>query len=625
IQTSATLGSVAFKQALQTTDDGKYKFNINGVDFEFSKDTKISDVISTVNKSSAGVKLSFNNVSQTFSLETTQTGAAAEINLYQTEGNLLNSLFNLDSSQLSATNASIAKNVLDYNRNMPTGTLIYSSGQSKLANGFEAGDDDVTLKFTIDGEDVSIDLSSALPKKSDDTTYTDNEIASKLTEALKDACGAQGITLDEDFSIKYYTPGSDSNVKFLVVDTNAHAVQLAKTSGIGMADAIDTNTPVAANESTIFRGVNTLQFENEDGELVSITDMGDGISVQQLIDAGIVKMPSNGTMIAAGNFTTTDENTKKFLKDYFGIEADESGVSTLIGAKNSEVQTVRGSNSTLVISGDDGKSFTTYSSASNQFTFDGTTITLGSIDGFKAETDEDYITVETAKDTSGIKDVITSFVNDYNQLLEDLYKETSTTRPKSSGSYYDPLTEEQEEEMSDKEIEKWNENAKTGLLFRDSNVQKFLSEIRSAMVTRVNGFGLSDMGITLTSSWTENGKLEINESKLEAAIEAHGDEIAEFFTSENGLAAKLEKTVDKAISTKAKNYGYLSALAGVEGTTSAKNNQIYKQIEYIQDLIERLNTKYENEQERYWKKYTALESYMAQAQTQMSYFTDGSY
>ncbi|MDE6596669.1 MAG: flagellar filament capping protein FliD, partial [Oscillospiraceae bacterium] len=285
-----------------------------------------------------------------------------------------------------------------------------------------------------------------------------------------------------------------------------------------------------------------------------------------------------------------------------------------------------GQNSILEVSSD-GVNFTKYSSATNLFTFDGTTINLTEAKDFVAETEEDYITVETKKDNSAIKDVVVGFVNDYNKLLEDLYKVVNTNRPRSSGSYYDPLTEEQEEEMSDKEIEKWNNNAKEGLLYRDSNVQRFLSDIRGAMITRVDGFGLSNLGITLTDDWKENGKLKIDESKLDSAIEAYGDKVANLFTGKDGLASKLENVIDKAISTSKSNnpnnkksYGYLSALAGIEGTKTDKDNYIYKQMETINKVIERLTTKYENEQERYWKQYSRLETMMAQMQTAMSYF-----
>ena len=151
-----------------------------------------------------------------------------------------------------------------------------------------------------------------------------------------------------------------------------------------------------------------------------------------------------------------------------------------------------------------------------------------------------------------------------------------------------PFTEEEKAQLSDTQIEKWEENAKKGLLYRDNSVQRFLSDLRGAMASAVDGMTLGAMGITLTDTWSDHGKLEIDESKLDNAIATYGDKIADFFTSENGLAAKLEKTVDNAISTKTNKYGYLTSLAGMANTKTDKDNQIFRQMETIQDLIDRL-------------------------------------
>ncbi|MDE5576478.1 MAG: flagellar filament capping protein FliD, partial [Oscillospiraceae bacterium] len=335
--------------------------------------------------------------------------------------------------------------------------------------------------------------------------------------------------------------------------------------------------------------------------------------IKDLADNGLFNIRSDGTLVASCEVTAVDDNAKAMFKKYFG------GKETLAPAGDNDVYTAYGSNSTLEVS-TDGEHFTTYTSATNLFTFDGTTINLSNVKEFKAETDEDYITVETKKDTSGIKDVLKGFVEDYNKLLEDLYKEVNTKRPQKNKAYFDPLTDEQKDEMDADEIEKWEEQAKQGLLYRDNNIQKFLSEIRSVMSSAVGGVTLRDMGIKLTGDWRDNGKLEIDEAKMDSAIEAYGDKIADFFTGTNGLAAKLENTIDKAISTKTKKYGYLTSLAGMTNTKTDTDNQIYKEMQSIQKIIDKLNEKYEKEQSRYWNQFTALEKYMSMMQQQASYF-----
>ncbi|MCM1329160.1 MAG: flagellar filament capping protein FliD [Ruminococcus sp.] len=624
IYTSSTINSVGFKQALQKSDDGTYAFNINGVDFEFADDVSISHIVSTVNNSNAGVKLSFSNVSQSFTIESAETGDGAEVNIYQTKGNLLNAMFNLPEGQLGLSTADTAK--LTYIDHVEATGKLSSAITDNFKTGFEDGEGKYSVKVTLDDGvthtlelDIGKDLkqSNSLP----DTGYTDEQVTLAFENAFRQAYvsefgSSSGLPSDNVFG---YSGGN------LTINTVDATIEFENNFTKGDTALTNTKEMNASPAYVPERGVKEMKFTRNGEEVVVTGKNGADVSLQDLIEAKIIALPSDGRVIAAGDIEGANENGAMFLMDVFGKESVK-------GAKDSDIISAYGSNGIIEISSD-GETFTKYSSASNLFVFDGTTIDISSSKEFKAESEEDYITVETGRNTEGIKDVVVNFVNDYNKLLEDLYKVVNTNRPKSSGSYYDPLTEEQEEEMSDKEIEKWNENAKQGLLYRDSNVSKFLSEIREAMVTRVNGFGLSSIGVTLTDDWEDNGKLKIDESKLESAINAYGDQVADLFTNtENGLAAKLEFVIDKAVSTSTattkdasgktikKGYGYLSQMAGIEGTKTDKDNLIYKQMEYINDVIERLTERYETEQERYWSKYTTLEKMMSQMQTTLSYF-----
>lgn len=608
ITTYSTLGSNSFNQELVAGADGKYSFNINGVDFEFDNNTTISDLINEVNNSDAGVKLSFSNASQSFTLETKDTGAAAEINMFQSSGNLLNSLFNMDSSKLG--NFSADKATVKYDDITEISPKLSSVITNKLASGFAEDDDaEYALNINIDGKDLALELDlSALVKKADDKDdYTTEEINEALASALKKAyTNETGNQLTDDILSFEYNGSSLKINSDSVITIGENDLYLNK----GLTNSITVN---ADANYVIAKGVDSMTF-NVDGNDVTVNaSTADGIKIQDLVDAGIVVMETDGTMIAAGDISAVDPAASNLLNTYFGKD------SGLIGAKDTDYIKTRGSNGTITVSSD-GETFMTYTSATNKFTFDGTNINLSDTGNFVAASEDDYIVVDTKSDTSGIKDVIVKFVDDYNKLLEELYDETSTSRPKSNGSYYDPLTEEQKEEMSDDEIKNWEENAKEGLLYRDSTVQRFISELRNSMNTVVDGFTLSSMGITLTDKWEDHGKLKIDESQLENAIEAYGDKIADFFTSENGLAAKLEATVDKAISTKTDKYGYLTSLAGMANTKTDTDNLIYQQMKSIQKLIDSITEKYENEQERYWSKFSALETYMSQMNQQASYF-----
>lgn len=603
ISKSAKLGEIGFDQKL-VSEDGKYNININGVSFEFTEDTTVAEMMNKINASDAGVTMSFSTVNQSFTLETKDTGAGQELNMYQTGGNLLNSLFNISSDKLGVSSADSAK--IEYAIN---GSYTQKIDDTKLKSGFEEGEK-FSFTLNIDGKNRKFewDLSDILPKNEDGNEYSANEINHALQEklALELAEDSMNGKKKLDLDISYGSNGltlTSSDHKFTVADSN-FGLEVGKTN----------ERMVNGDEMYVIApGVKSMKFKVGDNEIEVTASKNAGISIKDLADNGLFNIRSDGTLVASCDVTAVDDNAKAMFKQYFG------GKETLVPAGDNDVYTAYGSNSTLEVS-TDGEHFTTYTSATNLFTFDGTTINLSNVKEFKAETDEDYITVETKKDTSGIKDVLKGFVEDYNKLLEDLYKEVNTKRPQKNKAYFDPLTDEQKEEMDDKEIEKWEEQAKQGLLYRDNNIQKFLSEIRGVMSSAIGGFTLRDMGIKLTSDWRDNGKLEIDEAKMDSAIEAYGDKIADFFTGPNGLAAKLENTVDKAISTKTKKYGYLTSLAGMTNTKTDTDNQIYKEMQSIQKIIDKLNEKYEKEQSRYWNQFTALEKYMAMMQQQASYF-----
>jgi flagellar hook-associated protein 2 len=52
---------------------------------------------------------------------------------------------------------------------------------------------------------------------------------------------------------------------------------------------------------------------------------------------------------------------------------------------------------------------------------------------------------------------------------------------------YEPLTDEQKEEMTESEIEKWEEMAKSGLMRNDRQISGLLSDMRSAIYEKVEG------------------------------------------------------------------------------------------------------------------------------------------
>lgn len=469
-----------------------------------------------------------------------------------------------------------------------------------------------TVKMTYNGTTRDVTFTGS----TDEDTAKANFLDAVNTTFKDIKADDQGFEFKDGTSTLVFNNANDGIKHTFSIQYNSEAVGLSNTASSVISKTSklsDINFATALEGDTFEFSVNGKDFSF--GKDATISDILYKINNSE---AGVTASFSTATQTFSleSKLTGTAGEVKisqtkgNLLNSLFGSSDDFSD------------KAVYGKNGTVTIS-TDGDNYTTYTSASNEYTFDGTTINIGKLGDFDSSVDGvDEITVTTEKDTSSIKDTVIKFIDAYNQLLDDVYGEIQTSRPKKNGSYYDPLTDEQEEEMKSDEIEKWNNEAKKGLLYQDNYLSTFVSSIRGAMSSaKVDGFTLYDLGISLATDWKSNGKLVVDEDKLENAINNYGDKVTNFFVdTDKGLAATLNNTIDKAISTKDKKLGYLSSLAGIENTTTEKKNALYDQISNMQTLINNLQTRYENEMERYWKQFTALETYMSNMQSQSSLF-----
>lgn len=272
-----------------------------------------------------------------------------------------------------------------------------------------------------------------------------------------------------------------------------------------------------------------------------------------------------------------------------------------------------------------------YTGASNTFEINGLTITAASVTGKydKATgtfTDDAPISISVAQDTDKMYDSIKNFVKKYNELIEEmnkLYDEKKTD--------YEPLTEEEMGQLSEKQIEKWEEKAKQGLLRRDSTIDKLLTNMRNILnksveVTMEDGskqsFTLASLGI-VTGDYTENGKLHIlgdaddptysgETNKLKAMLESNPDIFQQVIAGTgdaNGIGEQL----------------YDSLAASMKRTSTSRSLTFYDDItmeeqmkDYDED-VDKWQEKLQKLEDRYYEQFAAMESAMAALQQQQSY------
>ena len=242
------------------------------------------------------------------------------------------------------------------------------------------------------------------------------------------------------------------------------------------------------------------------------------------------------------------------------------------------------------------------------------------------DTKAEGVTFETSSDADKIVDVVKQMVEDYNAMAKEI-KDAYSTLPaqRSNGAYYEPLTSEDEEDMSESAVKNWTEKAKQGILFGDRDLASLYQRLTSAVsMTGEHGAALREAGITVNYS---NGltTLEFNEDKFRAALNNDPDKVRDAFTSSvesgaksNGLMQALKQPLDIYGKTK----GVLVEKAGSPLAPSTMyNNTIQKELNNIDSQIERWQDKMEDQIDHYTSQFSRLEQLIQQMNSQSSYFS----
>lgn len=247
------------------------------------------------------------------------------------------------------------------------------------------------------------------------------------------------------------------------------------------------------------------------------------------------------------------------------------------------------------------------------------------------------VTFTTSSDSDKIVDAIKSFVEDVNKLMNSVHSAYTTqpiTKTSSSSSkgttYYEPLTEDDKKDMSESAVEKYEEKAKTGLLFGDTDLRtlydRLLTGIQSYGSDRVD---LESIGLTTTYS-SGVTTLQLNESKLRSALDSDPDKVRNMFTkttesgsATNGLMASLKSTLNTYGSTSLASPGLLVSKAGTKlSAVSLLNNNLAKQISSIDSQIETWQSRLSDRIDYYTKQFTQLEKLMNTMNNQSSMLAD---
>lgn len=548
-------------------------------------------------------------------------------------------------------------------------------------NDFDGSIDSIagkSLSVTLDGVTKAISFDSDITKyKIDDGTGTDTlktdfaKIAEDMQGKLDKAFGAGKVKINiekntEDttnpnnagYSFKFDTLNNGSTLKFtgsnignaLIYFNNTNYLDTSRSisSVFGNELTADPNGEIKFsindvefnfNKNASFNEIMTKINQSTAGVRISYSSLNDKFSITanetgagdtlRLADLSIVK---KGATEAEDIISPTN-----FLSKIFGSETIvENSIDKIIIGVSTE-----GKDAVLNINGED------IIRSSNQFTLDGYSINLISA---TPQGETMNFSVSTKVDSTKTMDTIKQFVTGYNDLLTGLNSMLNEKRTKS----YLPLTDEQKEEMSEKEIENWEATGKRGLLNGDPTLSRMVSSLRTALSSAVNfadgsGKTLASIGITTNKVGVDlSGKLVIDESKLKAAIEADPESVVKLFTNlsdipkgekitaENkskyeakgimtdsdiskarfnsqGLAQRIAEIFNNNISTTYLSEGSLIKIAGTNGknTLIDLNSRLGLKETEMDKTIAKIQKKLYEDEDKAYQRMAALEKAIA--------------
>lgn len=257
------------------------------------------------------------------------------------------------------------------------------------------------------------------------------------------------------------------------------------------------------------------------------------------------------------------------------------------------------------------------------------------------ESSTEAITFTKSSDTENTISVIKKFAEAYNSLIDKVNEAVTTKRAKTGksnkngGSFYEPLTAAQKKEMTADEIKLWNEKAQQGLLFGDGTLASLGSALRFAFSAKVGAYGsAADIGITVASSYSGNGKITIDEKKLKEALENNAESVKSMFTasaadapsnsalsnSAGGFATRIKGILEGYAKSTGAYKGKLVAKAGLNNNSTTTDNFISRQQKILENKLTYLKDLLAKRQDRYQSRFTLLERHIAAMNSQSQYF-----
>lgn len=473
----------------------------------------------------------------------------------------------------------------------------------------------------------------------------ENSTVNDMLSSIESQLTSNGIT---DFEVgfengafKFTNKSVDNSVAITAADST-FAKALGIAGGVTVEKASDTET-VSSATGSVFAYSRAETGQSSVGSSTRLVDLGIAAGTVIKVNETEITIDRNTTLSSlatsmekAGINANYDTNQGRFYlssKDTgtdnkFTIETDTAGVLAKLGLDYSTevVNAIKEANpdnySSILgcdIAATDASivyNRVTYTQSSNSFSINGLTIDVNK------EGEEQEFSVDT--DVDGIYDKVKNFIKEYNSLISEM----NTLYNADSSRGYEPLTSDEKDAMTDEEAEKWEKKIKDSLLRRDSTISSLLSSMRTTLnksveVTNSDGttsrYALSSFGI-VSGNYTEKGQLHIEgdaddsdyssyDDKLKAAISENPEALIKTLTT---LGSEMYENLMKS----------MKRIDGVRSSQTFYNDvTLDNEIRGYKENVTEMQEKMQEEEDRYYDQFAAMETAMARLQSQQTYIS----
>lgn len=486
-----------------------------------------------------------------------------------------------------------------------------------------AADDDVALSFTISGKDGDdIDADGNYVNRT--VTYTYKQLEGKTLNDLASDINKLGLdvkanydSVNDSFALYNKNSGEKNYVK---ISINTSYVD-------GDGNRQQASADVQAKTAELFNRLNLETYRSgETSEALSFTPGTDvqvkGVSAKAIVDGREYKSDTNKLTVQGVTYTLNK------LSDYSENKQPGYGTSNFTPdyTKDEYWEKVFDEYDQPVYKKDsNGK----YLDSDGNVTTDPTKYAQEMRPKRIYDTTKVGVDIDEGKIVENVK----KFVEDYNKMIDSLNDKIYEVSYKD----YQPLTNEEKSAMSEEEIKKWEEKAKSGLLYKDSIMRDIVSNMRSALNTPIEGLTgkytcAGNLGIAVTTN-EEHGHIELNEDTLRKAIQEDPDSVYRIFATMGDASEIADESLRKETEYDRSGIAHrlstvmtngLSKIVAQAGMTDTNDDQstLGLKIDSLSLQMAKIANEMDRRESELYKQFNAMETAIASLNQQYNFVTN---